>query len=272
MTSFSRITRSGMLVMAEGQKPRSIAGRTLEERLRGVVVGLRQQLDGIRDEAWENMTARQQAAAKVVAFHHKRLDNLEVEMQRLEEAWHAAESKVVNITDQLERRITPIRMRLLERQAEGLAKVSTEQMTKMLRDAVAQRDEDLILAARLAGRAGAKEALECFAVGEAPAREARDLASDFLALRQAHDSLRWGLKEMAVDPASHLDARAHATPEERLSVLHAGLGALVEIQDKLAAKRREEAQVQQQQEEAKPTEAQQTLQAALPETETKASA
>lgn len=272
MTTFARIARSGVLCVAQGQRPRSAAGRALEERMRGIGSTLRQQLDAVRDEKWESQTARQTAAAKVIQFHHKRLDLVETELSRLEEQWHAQESRVANVVHQVEARVSPVRMRVLDRRAEQLVRLPAEEMQKILSAAVAGKDEDTLIAAVIAGKLGAREALEAYCVGPDAAREARDLAGDHLALRQAHDALRLGLREMERDPASHLPANAHASPEEKLSVLSGGLSAIVTIQDALARKNREQAIEQQQAAAPQPTIEQQALKAALPETENRASA
>lgn len=234
------MARVGQLVLAEGQRPRSLAGRSLEEKLRGIATGLRQQLDGVRDEKWDNQSARQRAAAQIVAAQHRRLDFLEAELSRLEEAWHAKESQVANVVHQVEARVTPVRMRVLERLADQLSRLPADEMQRTMQAAVAGKDEDIILASVIAGRPGAREALEQFCVGKEHAREARDLAGDHLALRQAHDALRLGLREMERDPASHLPANAFASPEERLSVLSGGLSAIVTIQSALATAARQQ--------------------------------
>lgn len=234
-TSFSRVLRAGLLALAEGQRPRTTQGRDLEARLRGVATTLRADLDRIRDDEWESASARKAAAARVIEAAQRKVKLLEGELTKLEQSWHGGEGKVADVVDQLEARVNPLRLRLLERHAARLEKMSTTDQQAALAEAVRTRNEDLLLAGRLAGVTGAKSFLEDYAVGPTAAEEARNLSSDWLAMRQAHDALTIGTNEMLQRPDEMLSAAAFASPEERLAVCAGGLSAFVEVASKLSA-------------------------------------
>lgn len=234
-TSFSRVLRAGLLALAEGQRPRTTQGRDLEARLRGVATSLRAELDRVRDEEWESASARKAAASRVIESASRKVTLLENELTKLEQSWHGNEGKVSDIVDQLEARVTPLRLRLLERHAARLEKMSVTDQQSAMADAVRTRNEDLLLAGRIAGVIGAKGFLEDYAVGPAAAEEARNLSSDWLAMRQAHDALRIGTTEMSQRPDEMLSAAAYASPEERLAVCAGGLSAFVEVASRLSA-------------------------------------
>lgn len=229
MTTFGRIARSGVVAVAEAHKPRTDQGLFVLDKLKAVARQLRHGFERITEEGYVSEAAKQQAAQRHVADTLKAVQRVGNEVARLNAESEQAMGKLHGEVDRLERQVTMVAARRLERIGNQLRSLKGPELQRALTEAAVRRDPDVLLAAHAEGLHGSREALENYLVGQPEAEHARALAREALALQQAHQLLALGVETMNVKPHEWIDNRSLARPEEVLSVLSGGPAAFIEV-------------------------------------------
>lgn len=229
MTTFGRIARSGVVAVAEAYRPQTQQGVFVLDKLHAVARQLRHGFERITADEYHSEAAKKQAAERHVQETLRAAQRVGHEVARLNEASEQATGKLHAAVDRLERGVTMVAARRLERIGEQLRRMKGPELARALTEAAVKRDSDVLLAAHAEGLHGAREALENYLVGQPEADQARALAREALTLQQAHQLLVLGVESIAVKPQEWVDDRTRARPEEVLSVASGGPAAFLEV-------------------------------------------
>lgn len=230
MTTFSRVLRSGLVPVAEAFRPTSERGSFVYDKLKAIGNMTRNGFAKLLQEGYESAGARRRDAAKLVADLSQAFNRVGHEVDRLTREADEARDLVDGALTNIERGLTPLQLKRIERRSESLRGLSGPALRKVLDAAVIARDVDTLVAAYAENLEGGRQALAAFAVGEHRAQVAVELQRDALVLQQAHKCMVLGLQGMQNKPEEWMPETTGARPEERLAVLAAGSMGFFEVQ------------------------------------------
>lgn len=238
MTSFSRIARSGMVPIADAFRPTTEKGTLVADKLQVLARQVRQGFERVQGDGYMSKAAERKAAETHVAECLKTARRIGAEVDRLRREAEEQGALVDGAVQKLEREMTLVSMKRMERLGNQLRHMSHGQRLRVLDEAVVRRDLDVLLAAWSEGLQGSREAIQEYAVGRERAESARALAREALVAEQAFQCMSLGIEGMQQDPTAWVADTSGARPEERLAVCSAGAMAFLEVQ--AAAKKLED--------------------------------